>query len=66
MAIPMHMLSNNLCKLPAQLRSNIFGILGPPPIDKPFFTPSPNLKVQIFEFTYCNDRFPTQATNRKT
>jgi hypothetical protein len=35
------------------------------PTNKPPFTTSPNLRVQIFDFTYCNDRFPAEATNRK-
>jgi hypothetical protein len=39
------------------------GILGAPPTYKPPLTPNPNVKVQIIEFTYCNDRFPATITN---
>ena len=29
------------------------------------FTPNPNFEVQIFEFTYCNNRFLVEAINQK-
>ena len=53
------------CKCLARLTPNILCILEVPPINKLQFTPNPNLKVQIFEFMYCNDRFPVEVTNRK-
>jgi hypothetical protein len=54
------------CKCPARLRLDILCILEAPPTNEPPFTPNPNLKVQIFEFTYCNNyRFHVEATNQK-
>ena len=58
------------CYLPrykclARLRPNTLCILRAPPTYKPTFTPNPNLKVQIFESTYCNNRFLVEATNCK-
>ena len=44
------------CKCLAKLWLDVLCLLGAPPIVKPSFTPSPNLKVQIFKFTYYNDR----------
>lgn len=29
------------------------------------FTPNLNLKVQILEFIYCNDKFPMEVVTRK-
>jgi len=53
------------CKCPARLRPDILCILGTTPTAQPPFSPNPSLKIQIFEFTYCNDRFPQEATTRK-
>jgi hypothetical protein len=53
------------CKCPTRLRSDILCTLGATPTSKPWFSPNPNLKVQLFEFTYCNDRFSLEATTRK-
>ena len=43
------------CKCLAQLQPYILWLLGAPPIARPPFTPNPNLKVQIFNFTCFND-----------
>lgn len=40
-------------------------ILGAPPNATPPFTPNPDLKVQICEVTYYNDRFLVEATTYK-
>lgn len=56
-----------LCKCLAKVCSNILCILSATtPTGKPPFIPKyPNPKVQILEFTYCNDRFPMAAVARK-
>ena len=51
------------CQCPAKLRPNISCVLGLPPLPlaKPPFSPHSTLNIQIIEFTYYNDMFPTTA-----
>ena len=51
-------------KCSAQLRPDILCTLGATPTSKPRYSPNPNLKVQLYEFTYCNNRFSLEATTR--
>ena len=53
------------CQCPAKLWLDILCVLGAPPSAKLPFIPNLNLKLQRFEFTYCNDRFPTTAITCK-
>ena len=55
-----------ICKCLMHLRPDILCAVGAPPIAQPpFKSPSPNLKTQILEFTYCNVRFPMETTSHK-
>lgn len=53
------------CKCPMHLRPNILCVLDTPPTTKPPFTPNPNLKTHILQFTYCNDKILMEATSHK-
>ena len=53
------------CTRPSRLRRYIFSIQGTLPHNTPPFYPSPSLKIQFIEFTYCNDQFPQTTTNLK-
>jgi hypothetical protein len=53
------------CRCLAKLCLDTLGVLGTTSIDQPPCTPNPNLKVQNFEFIYCNDKSPQEAATRK-
>lgn len=55
-----------ICKYLAKLLLDIQYILGTSPTNKPPFTPHHDLKVQFFEFTYCNDKFPLSCHHKRT
>lgn len=53
----MFLLCPPCCKYLARLHLDIMCIKRKTPLDKPPFIPSPHLKVEIIEFTYCNGCF---------
>lgn len=60
----MHMLLHKV-QMPGQTTPRYTMVLGTQSTCKPPVSPNPNLKVQIIEFTYCDDRFPMEAISRK-
>ena len=53
------------CKWSKRLIPYVLCVFGTAPTNKPPFTPRPSLKIQIFAFTYYNDRFFTEAITLK-
>jgi len=53
------------CHCNARLKPDILCILGHPYNSPPPEAPSPIITIQFIEFTYCNDRFSAETTNRK-
>ena len=53
------------CKNPACLWLDTLCISGTTPTTQPPFAPNSSLQIQIYEFTYYNDRFPQATTTRK-
>ena len=49
----------------AKLRLGMLCVIGSPPSAHPLLHQISNLKIQIFEFTCCNERFSIKATVRK-
>ena len=54
------------CHYNARFKSDIICVKGLPYQTNPPTTHGDNLKIQFIEFTYCNDRFSSEAITRKT
>ena len=54
------------CHCNARLKPDILCVLGHPYNSPPPVAPTPDITIQYIEFTYCNDRFPTETIERKT
>jgi hypothetical protein len=53
------------CQCSSHLRLNILCLIGHPYGTTPPTRPSPNISIQIIEFTYCNDRFSPTTVLKK-
>ena len=54
------------CHCNARCKPDILCVSGLPYQANSPTTPENNLKIQLIEFTYCNDRFSSEAITRKT
>ena len=57
--------STNRCHCNARFRPDILYVKGLPYQSNPPIDIDPNLTIQFIEFTYCNDRFSSEATEAK-
>ena len=53
------------CHCNARLKPDILYMIGHPYKSPPPDGPTPEITVQLIEFTYCNDRFSTESLERK-
>ena len=65
MAPPVHMLPPKVASAQPDYTQIYFAYLARHPRLNPPLTPTHHLKIPFFEFTYCNHKFPQEATTKK-